>query len=488
MAEEFIYLSLAELLDGFKKKQFSVKEVVTSMVARCEKFKNLNAYITDCFSSALEQAELSDKRYANGENSRLEGAPLGIKDLFCTKDILTTSGSHILYNFVPPYESTVTSKLLDQRAIFLGKTNMDEFAMGSSNETSYFGNVINPWKSQNSDKDLVPGGSSGGSAAAVAAHLCYGALGSDTGGSVRQPASFCGIVGLKPTYGRCSRYGMIAFASSLDQAGTMTKTVEDSAILLEAIAGYDQKDATSSEEKVPNYASFIGKSLKGLKVGIPVEYHEKVSSKEIEGLWSGGIEVLKEAGVEIKEISLPHTKYALPAYYIIAPAEASSNLARFDGIRFGYRGYGNTLQEIYENSRDVFGKEVRRRIMIGTYVLSSGHFDDHYFKAKKVQRLILNDFLNAYKDVDVILTPTAPSGAFGIGEEVADPVQMYLNDVFTVTVNLAGIPAISVPFGYTEDGLPLGLQLMANHFREDLLFQVGSKLESESGFKYWREQ
>lgn len=487
MAEDFIYLSLSELIDGFKTKQFSVSEVVKSLINRCEKFKSLNVYITKCFENALKKAADSDQRYENGNNLPLDGAPLGIKDLFCTKDILTTSGSHILYNFVPPYESTVTSNLLNNGAIFVGKTNMDEFAMGSSNKTSYFGPVINPWKSKNSDKDLVPGGSSGGSASAVAAHLCYGALGSDTGGSVRQPASFCGIVGLKPTYGRCSRYGMIAFASSLDQAGTMTKTVEDSAILLKAIAGYDDRDATSSKEAVPDYASFIGKSLKGLRIGIPAEYKEKVASKDIEMLWERGINVLREAGCEIKEVSLPHTKYALPAYYIIAPAEASSNLARFDGIRFGYQGEGETLQEIYENSRDVFGKEVRRRIMIGTYVLSSGHFDDHYIKAKKIQRLILNDFLNAYNDVDAILTPTAPSGAFAIDEEITDPVQMYLNDVFTVTVNLAGIPAISVPFGYTNDGLPLGLQVISKHFREDLLFQIGAKLESDSGFKSWKE-
>lgn len=487
MNEDFIYLSLAELLKGFRSKTFSVTEVTKSLIERCEKFHHFNAYITTCFDEALKKAKIADLNYEKNSYSELEGALIGVKDLFCTKDILTTSGSKMLYNFIPKYESTVSQKILSKGGIFIGKTNMDEFAMGSSNKTSYFGPVINPWKSKNSNEDLVPGGSSGGSASAVAAHLCYGALGSDTGGSVRQPASFCGIVGLKPTYGRCSRFGMIAYASSLDQAGVMTKTVEDAAIMLKAISGYDPKDSTSSSEIVPNFEEFLNKDIKGLKIGIPAEYHKEGVPSEVEKLWEDGIKILKNAGCEIKNISLPHTKYALPTYYIIAPAEASSNLSRFDGVRFGYRAEGENLTEIYKNSRKEFGDEVRRRIMIGTYVLSSGHFDDHYIKAKKVQRLIYEDFINAYKDVDVILTPTAPSGAFAINAKIVDPIQMYLNDVFTVTVNLAGIPAISVPCGYTNDGLPLGLQLIAPHFREDILFQVGSKIEKEFDFKQWRE-
>lgn len=486
MKEDFIYLSLTDLLNGFKSRQFSVTEVAESLARRCNYFKDLNVYITDCFESMISKAKISDEKYKSGTQSRLEGAILGIKDLFCTKNIRTTAGSKMLYNFIPQYESTVSQRLLNSGAIFIGKTNMDEFAMGSSNKTSFFGPVKNPWKTTD-NKDLVPGGSSGGSAAAVAAHLCYGALGSDTGGSVRQPASFCGIVGLKPTYGRCSRYGMIAYASSLDQAGVMTKTVSDAALMMQEIAGYDENDSTSSKMDVPDYSSFIGMSLKGLKIGIPKEYHKEGIPCEIEILWKKGIDILRNAGCEIKEISLPHTKYALPTYYIIAPAEASSNLARFDGVRFGYRGEGKNLDEIYSNSRAGFGHEVRRRILIGTYVLSSGHFDDHYIKAKKVQRLIYNDFINAYKEVDAILTPTAPSGAFTIDFEVSDPVQMYLNDVFTVPVNIAGIPAISVPCGYTSDKLPLGLQIMTSHFREDLLFRIASCLEKETNFNCWRD-
>ena len=486
MKEDFIYLSLTDLLNGFKSRQFSVTEVAESLIQRCNSFRNFNVYITDCFESMIEKAKISDDKYKNGTQSSLEGAILGIKDLFCTKNIRTTSGSKMLYNFIPQYESTVSQRLLNSGAIFAGKTNMDEFAMGSSNKTSFFGPVKNPWKTSE-NKDLVPGGSSGGSAAAVAAHLCYGAIGSDTGGSVRQPASFCGIVGLKPTYGRCSRYGMIAYASSLDQAGVMTKTVADAAIMLQEIAGYDENDSTSANVDVPNYASFIGMSLKGLRIGIPKEYHKKGIPNEIETLWKKGVDILRSAGCEIKEISLPHTEYALPTYYIIAPAEASSNLARFDGVRFGYRGEGKNLDEIYSNSRAGFGQEVRRRILIGTYVLSSGHFDDHYIKAKKVQRLIYDDFVNAYKEVDAILTPTAPSGAFPIDFEISDPVQMYLNDVFTVPVNISGIPAISVPCGYTSDKLPLGLQIMSSHFREDILFRIASYLEKETNFNCWRD-
>lgn len=484
--DNILKLSINELITGFKNRDFSVVDVVSATLERIEKYKHINAYITVCKESAIKQAEESDKRYKNKTERPLEGIPIALKDLFCTKGIKTTSASKMLENFIPGYESTVSQKLYDDGAVILGKTNMDEFAMGSGNTHSYFGPVINPWKRKDDDSDLVPGGSSGGSAAAVATHLCCAALGSDTGGSIRQPASFCGIVGIKPTYGRCSRYGMIAFASSLDQAGPLTKTVTDSALILSSISGYDEKDSTCSNEPIIKYESFIGKSIKGLKIGIPAEYRTKDVSEDINKIWDSGIKILKEAGCEIKEISLPYTKYALPTYYMIATAEASSNLARFDGIRYGYRAPGNNLQEVYENTRGTgFGTEVLRRILTGTYALSSIHLDDHYIKAKKVQRLIQNDFAKAFSDVDVILTPTTPSGAFKISEQYKDPVQEYLNDVFTVTVNLGGIPAISVPGGYTKHGTPIGLQLMATNFREDLLFSTGSVIEKNNNFTPW---
>lgn len=481
---EAIGLTISQLIAGLKNKEFSSEEITKAILERIEEKKRLNAYITVCADLAIEQAKKSDEMYKNKTNRPLEGVPFAIKDLFCTKDILTTSASKMLHNFIPPYESTVTDRLNKNGIVMLGKTNMDEFAMGSGNIHSYFGPAINPWKRKSDNEDLVPGGSSGGSAAAVAAHLCYGALGSDTGGSIRQPASFCGIVGLKPTYGRCSRYGMIAFASSLDQAGPITKTVEDSALILQAIAGIDEKDSTSADIPVPNYTSFLGQSVKGKKVGVPKEYKIDGISNDILEIWDKGIKILKDAGCEIKEISLPRTKYALPTYYMLATAEASSNLSRFDGIRYGYRAEGNNLIEIYENTRsEGFGTEVLRRILTGTYALSSIHLDDHYLKARKVQKLIQDDFSKAFSEVDVILTPTTPSGPFPINQKISNPVQEYLNDIFTVTVNLGGIPAISVPAGYSAEGTPLGLQLMANTFREDLLFSMGRVLESNSNFK-----
>jgi aspartyl-tRNA(Asn)/glutamyl-tRNA(Gln) amidotransferase subunit A len=386
----------------------------------------------------------------------------------------------MLENFIPPYESTVTEKLLKAGAIFLGKTNMDEFAMGSANITSYYGSVISPWSRE---KKIVPGGSSGGSAAAVAGHLCVAATGSDTGGSVRQPSAFSGIVGLKPTYGRCSRYGMVAFASSLDQAGAMVKTVRDAAIFLKVIAGYDEKDSTSSQKPVPDFETFVGKSVKGLRVGIPKEYRIDGMSEEIVKFWEKGAKLLEDAGAEIVDVSLPYTKYALPTYYIIAPAEASSNLSRYDGIRYGFRSSGISLNDMYENTRaDGFGDEVKRRILVGTYVLSAGYYDAYYAKALKVRKLIRRDFMNAFEKVDVLLTPTAPTSAFAFGEEPTDPITMYLNDVFTVTVNIAGLPGISVPIGLDAAERPIGLQLIAPHFREDLLLIVGSALEAAANF------
>ncbi|MFN8726590.1 MAG: Asp-tRNA(Asn)/Glu-tRNA(Gln) amidotransferase subunit GatA, partial [Rhodospirillales bacterium] len=405
------------------------------------------------------------------------------KDLFCTKDVQTTAGSHILEGFKPPYESTVSQNLFDAGAVMLGKLNLDEFAMGSANITSYFGPVKNPWKRKDG-KDLVPGGSSGGSAASVAAHIVAGATGTDTGGSIRQPASFTGIVGIKPTYGRCSRWGIVAFASSLDQAGPMTRDVRDAAIMLGAMAGHDAKDSTSVPLPVPNYEAAMTGDIRGLRFGIPKEYRVDGMPAEIEKLWQQGIDWMKAAGAEPVEISLPHTKYALPTYYIIAPAEASSNLARYDGVRYGLRVPGNTLDEMYENTRAAgFGAEVRRRILIGTYVLSAGYYDAYYLKAQKVRTLIFQDFQEAWKKCDVILTPTAPSAAFGIGDKADDPIAMYLNDVFTVPVNLAGLPGMSVPAGLSGEGLPLGLQLIGKPFDEPTLFRVGGVLETAANFK-----
>lgn len=473
-------LSLSETKKALQERKFSSVELTKCYLDRINKYSLLNAYITVCEKEALAAAEQSDKRIASGTARDLEGIPLGIKDLFLTKGIRTTAGSHMLENFIPPYESAVTQKLLDAGAVFLGKTNMDEFAMGSANITSYYGKVVNPWSK---DKKLVPGGSSGGSAAAVAGHLCAAATASDTGGSIRQPAAFSGIVGLKPTYGRCSRYGMIAMASSLDQAGSLTKTVRDSAIFLRNIAGYDEKDSTSVKADVPDYEQFAGRSVKGMRIGIPKEYRMDGMPEEIIACWEKGAQILRDAGAEVVEVSLPYTQYALPAYYIIQPAEASANLARYDGVRYGYREEGKTLNEMYENTREKgFGDEVKRRILIGTYVLSAGYFDAYYMKALKVQKLIKQDFNQAFEKVDALLTPTTPTSAFAFGEEPTDPVTMYLNDVLTVTANIAGLPGISVPAQLDKLGRPLGLQLIAPAFKEERLIQIGSVLESEAKF------
>jgi aspartyl-tRNA(Asn)/glutamyl-tRNA(Gln) amidotransferase subunit A len=476
-------LTIAEARDGLRKKSFSAKELARAHVAAIEKARDLNAFITETPQRALADAESADARLAKGEGRLLEGIPLAIKDLFCTSGILTTAASHILDGFKPPYESTVTTNLWNAGAVLLGKTNLDEFAMGSSNMTSYYGPVKNPWRRPGDNRALVPGGSSGGSAASVAARIAMAATGTDTGGSIRQPAGFCGIVGMKPTYGRCSRWGIVAFASSLDQAGPMTRSVRDAAIMLRVMAGHDEKDSTSVPRPVPDYEKALTGDVRGLKFGIPKEYRIDGMAPEIEKLWQQGIAWLKAAGAEPVEISLPHTKYALPAYYIIAPAEASSNLARYDGVRFGLRVPGGSLDEMYENTRaEGFGAEVRRRVLIGTYVLSAGYYDAYYLKAQRVRALIARDFTEAYKKCDVILTPTAPSGAFAIGEKSDDPIAMYLNDVFTVTVNLAGLPGISVPAGLTQDGLPLGLQLIGRAFDEETLFRAAGVLESAAQF------
>ena len=478
-------LTLADAVDGLKAKTFSSEELTRAFLTNIEASNpTLNAYVEVTADKALEQARVSDAKLAKGEGGDLEGAPLGIKDLFCTEGVQTTAGSNMLRGFVPPYESTVTANLWRDGAVMLGKLNMDEFAMGSSNETSAFGPVVNPWKSKGSNADLTPGGSSGGSASAVAADLCLAATASDTGGSIRQPAAFTGTVGIKPTYGRCSRWGVVAFASSLDQAGPIAKTVEDAAILLKSMSGHDAKDSTSLDIDVPDFPSFVGKSVKGLRVGIPKEYRVDGMPAEIEKLWEQGIAWLKDAGCEIVEVSLPHTKYALPAYYIVAPAEASSNLARYDGMRFGLREEGANLTETYENTRAAgFGPEVKRRILIGTYVLSAGYYDAYYLKALKVRRRIADDFDQAFEKVDALLTPTAPSAAFGLGENADDPVAMYLNDIFTVTVNLAGLPGMSIPAGVDVNGLPLGLQLIGKALDEGTLFSLGGALEKAADFK-----
>jgi len=470
-------LSLTRLVVGIKKKDFTSEEVTKSFVSNSEKSKKLNTYITKCFDDAIKFAKIFDKK--KDYKGLLSGVPIAVKDLFCTKNIKTTAGSKILHNFVPTYESTVTNNLWSEGSFLLGKLNCDEFAMGSSNETSFFGNVINPFKDQ-----LVPGGSSGGSAAALAANLTPVTIGTDTGGSIRQPASFTGTVGLKPTYGRCSRWGIVAFASSLDQAGPMTKNVEDSALLLQAMSGYDPKDSTSADIKVEDYSSKLTEGVKGLKIGIPKEYRVENMPKEIDELWKKGINYLKDAGAVIKNISLPHTKYALPTYYIVAPAEASSNLARYDGVKYGHRSKGNNLFEMYENTRsEGFGDEVKRRILIGTYVLSSGYYDAYYLKAQKVRQLIKNDFDNAFNNVDAILTPSTPSAAFKVGEKKDDPVSMYLNDIFTVPINLAGLPAISVPAGYDKNNLPLGLQLVGKPFDEQTILNLSFAIEKRANFK-----
>lgn len=477
-------LTLAEARKGLQAKSFTAKELVQAFINAIDAANPaLNAYVATTADQALARAAESDARIARQEARPLEGLPLGIKDLFCTRDVHSQACSHILDGFKPPYESTVTQNLWDAGAIMLGKLNMDEFAMGSSNETSYYGPVTSPWRRTNgSNAQLVPGGSSGGSAAAVAADLCLAATATDTGGSIRQPAALTGTVGLKPTYGRCSRWGTIAFASSLDQAGPIAKTVRDAAIMLGAMASHDPRDSTSVDVPVPDYEAEIGRSIKGLRVGVPKEYRVDGMGSEVEELWQKGIAWLRDAGATIHEISLPHTKYALPAYYIVAPAEASSNLARYDGVRYGLRVNGNDLIDTYEQTRAAgFGKEVRRRILIGTYVLSAGYYDAYYLKAQKVRTLIKRDFDEAWDKVDVVLTPTTPSPAFGFGEKSGDPLAMYLEDIFTVTVNMAGLPGISVPGGLSSQGTPLGLQLIGKPFDEGTLFRAGQVIEEAAG-------
>jgi len=478
-------LTLKGALEGLSAKTFSAEELAAAHLdAITAANPHLNAYVLETPDQALTMARASDARRASGDAGPLDGIALGIKDLFCTEGVRSTASSKILGNFIPPYESTVTANLWRDGAVMLGKLNMDEFAMGSSNETSAFGPVTNPWRAEGSNRPLTPGGSSGGSAAAVAADLCLAATATDTGGSIRQPAAFTGTVGVKPTYGRCSRYGVVAFASSLDQAGPIAKTVEDAAILLRSMAGHDPKDSTSLDVETPDFASFVGRSVKGLRVGVPDEYRLDAMPAEIAALWDQGVDWLKRAGCEIKRVSLPHTKYALPTYYIVAPAEASSNLARYDGMRFGLREDGANLAEVYENTRAAgFGEEVKRRILIGTYVLSAGYYDAYYLKAQKVRRRIADDFDAAFLEVDALLTPTAPSAAFALGDRVSDPVAMYLNDVFTVTTNLAGLPGVSVPAGLDSGGLPLGLQLIGRALDEGTLFSLAGALEEAAAFR-----
>jgi aspartyl-tRNA(Asn)/glutamyl-tRNA(Gln) amidotransferase subunit A len=491
---ELTSLTIAEARTKLRAKEIKATELTEAYISAIEAANDkLNAYVKVTPEKALQMAEASDGRLASGKGGALEGIPLGIKDLFATEGIHTQACSHILNGFKPHYESTVTQNLWDDGAVMLGKLNMDEFAMGSSNETSYYGAVINPWRSAGSNQQLVPGGSSGGSAAAVAAHLCAGATATDTGGSIRQPAAFTGTVGIKPTYGRCSRWGTVAFASSLDQAGPIARDVRDAAILLKSMASVDPKDTTSVDLPVPDYEAALGQSLKGMKIGIPNEYRVDGMPEEIETLWQQGIAWLKDAGAEIVNISLPHTKYALPAYYIVAPAEASSNLARYDGVRYGLRVDGKDIVDMYEKTRAAgFGKEVKRRIMIGTYVLSAGYYDAYYIKAQKVRTLIKRDFELAFNaGVDAILTPATPSSAFGVADEnlASDPVKMYLNDIFTVTVNMAGLPGIAVPAGLDHGGLPLGLQLIGKPFDEETLFKTAHVIEQAAGkftpAKWW---
>ncbi|MDP9811742.1 aspartyl-tRNA(Asn)/glutamyl-tRNA(Gln) amidotransferase subunit A [Rhizobium tibeticum] len=491
---ELTSLTIAEARTKLRAKEIKATELTEAYISAIEAANDkLNAYVKVTPEKALQMAEASDARLAGGKGGALEGIPLGIKDLFATEGIHTQACSHILDGFKPHYESTVTQNLWDDGAVMLGKLNMDEFAMGSSNETSYYGAVINPWRSAGSNQQLVPGGSSGGSAAAVAAHLCAGATATDTGGSIRQPAAFTGTVGIKPTYGRCSRWGTVAFASSLDQAGPIARDVRDAAILLRSMASVDSKDTTSVDRPVPDYEAALGQSLKGMKIGIPNEYRVDGMPEEIETLWQQGVAWLKDAGAEIVNISLPHTKYALPAYYIVAPAEASSNLARYDGVRYGLRVDGKDIVDMYEKTRAAgFGKEVKRRIMIGTYVLSAGYYDAYYIKAQKVRTLIKRDFELAFNaGVDAILTPATPSSAFGVADEnlASDPVKMYLNDIFTVTVNMAGLPGIAVPAGLDHKGLPLGLQLIGRPFDEETLFKTAHVIEQAAGrftpAKWW---
>jgi len=480
---ELTKLTLTEARQGLQKKAFSSTELTQAFLDAIDAGnKSLNAYVLPTPEHALAQAKLSDGRLAKGSARPLEGLPLGIKDLYCTKGVRTTACSNVLAEFVPTYESTITQALWDAGAVMLGKLNNDEFAMGSSNETSYFGPVVNPWRRKGSNAKLVPGGSSGGSSAAVSARLCMGATATDTGGSIRQPAAVTGTVGIKPTYGRCSRWGIVAFASSLDQAGPIARSVQDAAILLRAMASHDPKDTTSVDLPVPDYEAAVGQGVMGLTIGIPREYRVPGMAPEIEALWQNGVEWLKSAGAKIKEVSLPHTKYALPSYYIVAPAEASSNLARYDGVRYGLREKGADVIAMYEKTRAAgFGPEVKRRILIGTYVLSAGYYDAYYLKAQKVRTLIKRDFDTAFNAVDAILTPTTPGPAFALGEKSGDPVEMYLNDIFTVTVNMAGLPGMSVPAGLSSEGTPLGLQLIGKPFDEETLFRVGRVIEEAAG-------
>jgi aspartyl-tRNA(Asn)/glutamyl-tRNA(Gln) amidotransferase subunit A len=482
-------LSVAELRDGLRRRAFSASEVVHAYNDAVAETRSLNAYITPTPERALEMAEAADARLARGAALPLDGVPIAVKDLFCTKGVPTTAASHILDGFRPPYESTVTEKLWQAGAVMLGKANLDEFAMGSSNTTSRYGPALNPWRRQikgqlGDNRPLVPGGSSGGSAAAVAAHAAAAAIGTDTGGSLRQPASFCGIVGLKPTYGRCSRWGVVAYASSLDHPGPLARTVRDAAIMLAAMAGHDPRDSTSVPVPVPDFEAALDRDIRGLRIGVPREYRLDGMPAEIEELWRRGIEWLATAGAEPIEISLPMTRYALPAYYIIAPAEASSNLARYDGVRFGLRVAGRSVEEMYELTRAAgFGAEVRRRVLIGTYVLSAGYYEAYYRKAQQVRTLVARDFARAFARVDALLTPTAPGAAFAIGEK-SDPLEMYMNDVFTVPANLAGLPAVSVPAGLSADGLPLGLQVIGRAFDEATALRVAALIERAADFRH----
>jgi len=480
-------LTMTEALSGLEKKEFTAIELTERYIAAAERGQTAtNAFVTTTFDQAREAAKASDVRRGAGNAGAMEGMPIAIKDLYCTKGVRTTACSKILENFMPPYESTVTQKLADAGCISLGKANADEYAMGSSNTTSAYGPVVSPWSGpdpQNATRKLVPGGSSGGSAAAVCGRFAAGATGTDTGGSIRQPAAITGIVGIKPTYGRCSRFGIVAYASSFDQAGPLTRSVADAALMLRTMAGHDPKDSTSINLPVPDFTQAIGQSIKGLRIGIPREYRIDGLPVEIGGIWDKSAQMLRDAGAEVIEISLPHTKYALPTYYIIAPAEASSNLARYDGVRFGVRVEGESLADMYDNTRGAgFGVEVRRRILMGTYVLSAGYYDAYYRKAQRVRRLLRNDFMNAFEQCDVILTPPAPSTAFAIGENEDDPIKMYLEDVFTVTLNLAGLPGIVVPIQLCANGLPMGMQLIGKPFDEMTLFKTAAALEAAAGF------
>jgi aspartyl-tRNA(Asn)/glutamyl-tRNA(Gln) amidotransferase subunit A len=488
MTEDLNYLTITDTIKSLKNKKFSCVELVNAHIAAIERSKSLNCFVTETFDLAKQQAKDSDKKYADSAQGALEGIPLAIKDVFCTANVRTTNGSKILENFVPTYESTVTSNLFSQGAVMLGKANMDEFAMGSATHYSAYGPTINPWTEKGSKERFVPGGSSGGSSASVAARIAMGATGSDTGGSVRQPAAFCGVVGFKPSYGRCSRFGMVAFASSLDQAGFFARTVSDTALLSDIAMGYDPNDATSANMAKPDLTGAMKKNLKGLRVGIPVEYRSDKLDPEISNLWNESAEILRQEGALVEEISLPHTKYGISAYYVIAPAEASSNLSRFDGVRYGLRVHkpGMTLDDMYYETRSKgFGHEVQRRIMVGTYVLSSGYYEDYFLKAQKVRRLLALDFHRAFEKVDVILSPTAPTPAFSLeNESQMDPVSLYLNDLFTIPSSMAGLPAISIPGKLNKKGMPLGMQIIAKRFDEENVFRVAHNMERCFNFNY----